>query len=407
MPQSTPNDDLNCDVSIGEYVDAKRRAVEAALMNRQLQVALGKANAANEVLQKSCDYLMNVLQSKLHGKKQHDLGTSYAAAQKFDFYYCIDVAGACSVACPSCPVGNSPTRPPKGFMSVETYTKILEKIAMESKGKTISIQLYNWGEFVLHPKLPEIIRITKGFGFICGMSNNLNTAVDLRGVVRAEPDYMRISVSGATNAVYQRTHKGGDINAVKSNLYLLRHLLDRYKNTRTRVEIGYLVYRHNFQDDLLKMRELCDELSFSMNWGYAILMPVESAIEAAQGNIEPNVRDVHDLLVVPLEKWKELSKPYRSQYPQCSTYEAGIIINFDGSVPLCCGTYSPETIIAKNFLETPYEEIQARKRSHPLCTKCMENMVDFTFTCIRPPEVEQYARSELAKLGTFVGRDGR
>lgn len=390
-----------------EYIAVKQRAVEASLLNQQLRQELESTKAANAFLHESCDYLMKTLEDKLHDKKQHELGTEFAEAHEFDYYYAIDVVGACSVKCPSCPVGNALSHPAKGFMSVETYTKILEKIAAENKAERIAILLYNWGESLLHPKLPEIIRITKGFGFLCGLSNNLNTAVDLRGVVQAEPDFMRISISGATNEVYQRTHKGGDVNAVKSNLYLLRRYLDQYKNTHTKVEIGYLVYRHNFQDDLMKMRELCEELSFSMNWGYSILMPVESAIKAAQGNVEPHIKEIHDLLVIPLQKWKELSLPYRSEHPECSTYEAGTIINYDGSVPLCCGTYSPETVLTENFLDTRHEEILARKKSHPLCKSCMENMVDFTFTCIRPPEVDEYAKSELQRLGTFVGRNGR
>jgi hypothetical protein len=239
------------------------------------------------------------------------------------------------------------------------------------------------------------------------MSNNLNTVIDLRGVVRAEPDYMRISISGFTNESYQRTHSGGDVNAVKSNLYLLRHNLDKYKNTRTRVEIGYLVYRHNFEADLLQMRALCDELSFSLNWNYAILMPVESAIEAAQGKVPENVRAITDLLIVSPQKWSELSKPYRAEHKDCVMHETRTVINYDGSVPLCCGTYTPETVIAESFLETSHEEIQARKHSHSLCKACMANMVDFMFTCIKPKEVDDYAKSELSRLGVFIGHDGR
>ena len=50
------------------------------------------------------------------------------------FVYHIDIAGTCNLGCSSCPVGNTPLKTvsrgarPRGFMSFEHFSKILEKI---------------------------------------------------------------------------------------------------------------------------------------------------------------------------------------------------------------------------------------------------------------------------------------
>ena len=74
-----------------------------------------------------------------------------------DFYYYIDIVGSCNLRCPSCPVGNYAAQMPKGLMRLDKYKQIVEKIIAEHPGERIFIDLYNWGEPILHKQLPEII----------------------------------------------------------------------------------------------------------------------------------------------------------------------------------------------------------------------------------------------------------
>jgi len=345
---------------------------------------------------------------KFNTELQHKLADNYAAAREADYYYNIDIVGTCSVQCPSCPVGNSADAPtPKGMMSIETFEEVLDKIKIESPGARTSVELYNWGESALHPDLPKFIAAVKNRGFICGLSNNLNHVRDMRGLVKAKPDYLRVSISGFKNETYQQTHRGGDVNNVKANLHLLRATMDSYGLDVTQVEIGYLVYRHNFDEDFIAIKHLCDQLHFSFNWTFSVMMPVETAIKIAEGKIPKNVEEINDLLVINPAKWKELTLQYRDYFKECDMRPNRTVINFDKSVPLCCGTYLPENYIAQDFLKISHNDLQKKKYENDLCAKCMENMVDHMFTCVRPPEVDDYAYKELSKLGTFTGKNGR
>ena len=89
------------------------------------------------------------------------------------FTYIVEVAGSCNLRCPSCPQGNSRQADhPKGFMDVDLFRKIIGKMAHEPVCVQ-TVALYNWGEALLHPKLPELINIVKNHNFICNISSNL------------------------------------------------------------------------------------------------------------------------------------------------------------------------------------------------------------------------------------------
>jgi MoaA/NifB/PqqE/SkfB family radical SAM enzyme len=330
----------------------------------------------------------------LSQQKQHRLRRSLSAKQSADFYYFIDIVGTCNLRCPSCAVGNYTELPPKGLMSLETYRAILEKIAREHPQERIFIDLYNWGEPGLHKQLGQIIRCTNEFGFGVGISTNLNEFPDLKEVVKANPTYIRISLSGYYNETYKQTHKRGDINLVKSNMHKLRYYLD-HLNSDSIVQVGFHVYRTNFQVDFWKMKELCEELDFIFAPTIATIMPVEKAVNAVDGNVSTADEAIISKLVIsPQDRFQFVAQKGLSKQ-DCQFRRVRTAINFDGSVPLCCATFEKAQIIADNFLTVSREEIQARKYAHSFCKICMARSLDFVFTGVDSGCIDEYAVSVL------------
>jgi len=165
---------------------------------------------------------------------------------------------------------------------------------------------YNWGEPGLHPNLSLFVRTLRRRDISVGLSSNLNVFPDIKNVIREAPHYLRVSVSGYYNDVYRQTHRGGNVYAVKSNLYRLRELLDRYSNVDTVIQVGFHVYRSNFPRDFLRMRELCDELGFLFDPVLASFMPAEKTVALVNGHGDPEDRELLEKLVVPVERWMEL-----------------------------------------------------------------------------------------------------
>lgn len=311
--------------------------------------------------------------------------------QVADFYYFIDVVGTCNLRYPSCAVGNYPT--PKGRMSLETYQAILDKISREHHDEKIFIDLFNWGEPGLHTQLGEIVRITEERGYGVGISTNLNIFTDMKAVIKAQPNYIRISLSGYYNETYQTTHRRGDINLVRSNMHQLRYMMNQLKSEAI-VQVGFHVYRTNFDVDFWKMKTLCEDLGFMFAPTLAALMPAENAVKAIDGTLLGDETILEKLVVSPAERIKLLATVGTTSR-DCQFRQIQTSINFDGSVPLCCATFEKEQIIAENFLDVSRAELQARKYKHSFCKTCMKHSLDMVYTCVGAEHVENHAVSVL------------
>ena len=127
----------------------------------------------------------------------------------------VDVVGRCNLKCPSCPSGNTAhNNHVGGAMWTSLLSDILKKAVAESDANTVG--LYNWTEPLLHPQIGSLIKIVKSYGLGCLVSSNLNLSKNIEQVVEAVPDFLRVTVSGFTNGVYQKQHAGGDIEKVKA-----------------------------------------------------------------------------------------------------------------------------------------------------------------------------------------------
>ena len=110
----------------------------------------------------------------------------------------IDIFGHCNLRCPSCPVGNWSKNDGKTFSSglidEQTLRLILEKALSETNVE--SVGLFNWTEPLLNPNVNRLVRIVKSYGLKCSISSNLNVLKDPYGLMAAELDWFRVSVSG-------------------------------------------------------------------------------------------------------------------------------------------------------------------------------------------------------------------
>jgi organic radical activating enzyme len=299
------------------------------------------------------------------------------------FTYWIEIVGTCNLRCPTCPTGNfrdsdfSVGRNPTGFMELSLYKQILEKIKSDNISDRIEIHLYTWGEPLLHPKVAEFVALTKEMGFFCGISSNLNLDKNLRDVIKAGPDFFRISLSGFYQDNYQKTHKRGNIGIVKSNMYRLRHMLDQY-NSQTEVHVLYHVYKHNAGDDLLMMLKLCNELGFGLEPVWAFYMPLEKSLSYLGGTVSSEDKKIIDMLAMDPVRVSQAALPSRDQ--DCNLRKTQMTLNIDGSVQLCCATFDKAQVVAPSFVESSHNELQGLRYANDMCGPCMDSGQHVYFT---------------------------
>jgi hypothetical protein len=277
-------------------------------------------------------------------------------------------------------------------MSDEMFEAILTRIA-EQDPDVKYVRLFNWTEPLLHPRLPELIGLAWKHGMGCYLSTNLNFDRRLEEVVRAEPRRIRISVSGYTQEKYSRTHERGEIDKVIENMRRIRRTIDQYR-LRTKVDVPFHCYVDNVEDDYPAMRELCRELRFIFEPCWAFLMPIEKNLEYFSHGLPQREQVLVDLLAVKPEEAREIS--LRQWRPDCDLRSNQTVINCDGSVALCCGTYDAEFTVADSFLDVTKERLQEVKDAHSFCATCMKEGLHVT---LKYGAVEEWNKIASRRIG--------
>ncbi|MET4806662.1 radical SAM protein [Limibacillus sp. MBR-115] len=289
----------------------------------------------------------------------------------------IEIVGTCNLRCPACAVGNYPDGQRQlgslgGTMQLARFEAILDKLALESPvpKEQLFVALYSWGEPLIHPKIDLLIRATKERGFQVGVSSNLNYGNHLEKMMLAEPTEVCISLSGFRQATYGRSHRGGDIEIVKSNMQRLAEIREA-NDLDTKIIVAYHLYRHNCGQDLFEMAELADRLRFTLNPVWALLLPLEKLLAARDGMIaQADQETVANLLLHPDEQFA-IARENLDLKGGCDLQSKRIDVDVDGAVRLCCATFERGTNIAADFLDQSLDDLHRRKERSKLCDDCM------------------------------------
>lgn len=253
------------------------------------------------------------------------------------------------------------------------FEDILTKIGLEDSEP--NIQLYNWGEPLLHPKYVEIVKLVMDRGWHCVVSTNLSHEnIDMRTIAKHIPNHFRISLSGFYQEAYSKSHRNGQVSLVKSNLYKLHHAIIKQHGSEflSRVEVCYHIYNDNVDsDNIFMMYKLCEELGYSIAPMWAVLMPLEGVLDYLSGNANEDIVNIEKRLLISVREGMEIAK--RNPVHDCPLRSSQTAINHDGSVSLCCAVYDEANIISSSFLQTPTQELQRMKYAHKLCQTCMSH----------------------------------
>jgi len=238
------------------------------------------------------------------------------------------------------------------------------------------VGLFNWTEPILHPKLPELIRIVESNGIPCHLSSNLNQMRNIDAVLAENPHAFRISLSGFTQEVYGYTHRGGNIERVKQHMVELADAKKRQKST-TDIHVLYHRYKHNLADER-PMRDFAQRLGIGFHPVWAFMMPLEKIL--AYVNDDPTEATLtdedHQLignLALPLKE--AIASAAKLHDNPCSLRDAQMTLDFEGNVQLCCGTFDSRKFTLGAYLATPFAELQAKKYAHDMCGRCMRRGV--------------------------------
>ncbi|MEW6533350.1 MAG: radical SAM protein [Thermodesulfobacteriota bacterium] len=319
------------------------------------------------------------------------------------FTYYIDVVSSCNLRCPSCPQGNMRhVENPSGFMDAELLNAIIKKAVAE--GHIATVGLFNWTEPFLHPHLARLIEVVNSHGVPCGLSTNLNLPAPLHEIMKAEPVSIIVSVSGFTQSVYGRTHRGGRIDLVKSRMVELAKAREE-TGAKTEIILAYHRYLGNLDEECL-MRSYAEELGFLFRPTWARLMPVEKIMAAArvdshESGLTSEDNDLIQLLALPLNETLEITREQDTQ--SCTLRDSQMALNVRGDVALCCGFFESREHVIGHYLSDSFEVLQQRKIAHHICGDCIR--LGIPGYCWDTPAIDKVGISNLTRYYAKTGVD--
>ncbi|MDR1257163.1 MAG: radical SAM protein [Spirochaetaceae bacterium] len=281
----------------------------------------------------------------------------------------IEISGVCNLRCIACPRGKTAEGAERletgGFMSVADYKKVLQKLLKEIPW-LFTVDLYIWSDPLLHPKLAEIIEYNNSLGIGSGISTNMNHGKYLEAVIKAGPDYIRVSTSGFGPKNYEITHTGGRWDVLYKNLLDAKSYIKKH-NSPTIITVLYHANKNNLPE-FKDMHDFCVENGFRLE-------PLLSSIfsDYAMDYIEKRplwegAEFAKNIMLISLD---EILKHCALEHSKtCLAMRALPVINWDLSVLTCCN-YSYERL-APNYLDITIDEIINLRNNSGLCKKCIE-----------------------------------
>jgi len=168
----------------------------------------------------------------------------------------VDPSNVCQLACPGCVHSDRSEALqlfdwPKGTLSETRLAALLKRYSPYA----IGMLFYNYGEPLLNLNTPRLIRMAKSGLMETSISTTLSVRrFDAEAYVESGLDLVNLSIDGATQPVYERFRRNGDLELALGNL---RKLVDARRRLRKRYPIlawNFLAFEHNVHEIPLTAR---------------------------------------------------------------------------------------------------------------------------------------------------------
>lgn len=157
----------------------------------------------------------------------------------------VDPSNYCNLQCPGCV--HSPTIKSQFLWDRATLAPDrFQTFARRYGPYATHIQFCNYGEPLLNPGTPALVRLARTYMLDTVLSTNLSMGrLDAEAYVECGLDFMVLSIDGATQPVYERYRRNGKIDVVYQNI---RKLVEAKRKLRSRTPVlrwQFLAFEHN------------------------------------------------------------------------------------------------------------------------------------------------------------------
>jgi pyruvate-formate lyase-activating enzyme len=240
----------------------------------------------------------------------------------------VEAMNGCNLHCPECPTGmSSPSSRRKGRATLDNLKSVVDQVFR----KSCQINFHFLGEPLLNEDFYAACAYAVEKGLWTTTHSNLNIRDEglAQKLVASHLCNLVVSCDGATQAVYEKYRRGGDVELVFENV---RAIAQHKRTLRSRfpwITAQFLVFEHNWHEmDLFRQRALAagvDEILF---------LPGCRNGTAKSGHV--GTEEVFDLSTL---SWI----PRQTPATCCELWETPII-TYDGGLFPCCFCFRDEDL---------------------------------------------------------------
>lgn len=187
----------------------------------------------------------------------------YAKLLSRPFCIIFDPSNFCQLHCPGCMHSHSYDSISadywgKDILSWDSYKKIIDLYAPYA----FNSLMYNNGEPFINKDTPRMIEYIRGFCTSVTLSSNMSLNIDAESIVKSGLDHLICSIDGATQEIYEKYRKGGNLNIIKENLDKLRVEKIKQKKSCPNTVWQFLAFEHN-ENEIEMAKRIAEELGVS------------------------------------------------------------------------------------------------------------------------------------------------
>lgn len=279
----------------------------------------------------------------------------------------IENTNVCNGKCFMCPYPIMKRK--KGTMSKELYKKIIKET---QQLKIKYLNLHNFGEPLVDKYFVWRVKYAKSKN-IQRISTNTNgtllTQKLARDIIKSGLDDLYISVDAATKKTYQKIRIGLNYDLVQKNIKYLVKLKKQLKSTKPKIILDFLEFnlnKHETNKFINKWKKIVDQVCISQIHDWS------------------NKKNLN--IGLPINNYVEFSQsPCRLPFTE-------MLINWDGTVSLCCQDIEGEVILgditkdsisdiwkSKKYQKIREAHLKLKTNKLKLCQNCKLRTFWWTF----------------------------
>ena len=273
----------------------------------------------------------------------------------------VEVCSACDMRCPMCPAVLHPGDRKVGLMDMELYRALIDEV-----GDYVGIMTpWNFGEPLLHPRLPEMVEMAKRRGILVSLNTNALSLDREKAdtLIESGLDSITFSFDGATKETYERVRGEGNFERVSENVrqFVARR---RARKSSTPLTILQFIVMSGNEHEIPAIRAL------ARAWGMDKLALKRFTYLEENGSA---FRPADSALAMP-------SRPVLSP---CSRLWLSSTVLSDGRVTTCCGDLSFEHVMGTLGVDGGFSDIWNGPAYRRMRRQAKSSMRDFAMchTC--------------------------